>query len=71
MYIGCSLRDSQNFFMQPLLLYTSHLFYMPLYDNIVGMEKFDKIFSPNFVVDEIPGLFLHPSVFSIKNSRSP
>ena len=43
---------------------------MPLYDNIVDMEKLDEIFSPNFVVAEIPGLFLHSSVFSITNSRS-
>ena len=35
-----------------------------------GIEKPDKICSPTFVVDEFSGLFLHPSIFSIKHSIS-
>ena len=34
------------------------------------IEKPDQICSPTFVVDEYSGLFLHPSIFSIKHSIS-
>ena len=60
----CSLKDSQNFFMQSLSLYTSCLFSMPLNDDIVGIEKLDRICSPSFVVNDFPGLFLHPSIIN-------
>ena len=43
---------------------------MLLNDDIVDIEKPDGICSPTFVVDEFSGLFLHPSIFSIKHSRS-
>ena len=43
---------------------------MLLNHDIVDIEKPDRICSPTFVVDEFSGLFLHPSVFSIKHSRS-
>ena len=43
---------------------------MPVSDNIGGIEKPDGVCSSNFVVDEFWGLFLHPSVFSIKHSKS-
>ena len=66
----CSLKDSQNFFMQPLPLYRSCLFSMLLNDDIGDIEKPDGIYSLTFVVDEFSGLFLHPSIFSIKHSRS-
>ena len=39
-------------------------------DDIVDIEKPDWICSFTFVVDEFSGLFLHPSIFSIKYSRS-
>ena len=38
-------------------------------DN-VEIEKPDEICLLTFVVDEFSGLFLHPSIFSIKHSRS-
>ena len=38
---------------------------MVLSDGIVANVKPDGVFSPTLVVDE-----LHPTVFSIKNSRS-
>ena len=41
-----------------------------LNDDIVDIEKPDGICLPTFVVDEFSGLFLHPSIFSIKHSRS-
>ena len=43
---------------------------MSLNDNIVDIEKPDGICLPTFVVNEFSGLFLHPSIFSIKHSRS-
>ena len=43
---------------------------MLLNDDIVDIEKPDGICSPTFVVDEFSLLFFHPSVFSIKLSRS-
>ena len=62
--------NSQNFFMQCLPLYTLTLLSMPLNDDIVDMEKLDGICSLTFVVDNFSGLFLHPSIISIKDSRS-
>ena len=44
---------------------------MLLNKDIADIEKLDEIYSPTFVGDEFSGLFLHPSVFSIKHLRSP
>ena len=57
-------------FMQSLPLYTSYLFSMRLNEDIVDIEKLDGICVLTFVVDEFSGLFLHPSIFSIKHGRS-
>ena len=62
-FVGCSLKNSQNFFMQFLPLYTSCLFYMLLNDDIVNIEKPDGICLLTFAVDEFLGLCLHPSIF--------
>ena len=43
---------------------------MLLNEDIVDTEKSDGTCSPTFVVDEFSGLFLHTSIFSIKDSRS-
>ena len=51
-FIACSLKDSQNFFVQSLPLYTSCLFSVSLNDNILDIEKADGIFSPTVVVDD-------------------
>ena len=63
--ISSSVKDSQNFFMQSLPLYTSCLFSMLLNDDIIGIEKPDEICSPTSSVNEFLELFLHPSIFSI------
>ena len=42
---------------------------MLLNEDIVDIEKPDGIFSITFVMDKFSGLFLHPSIFSIKRSR--
>ena len=39
-------------------------------DDIVDIEKPDGICSLIFVVDDFSGLFLLPSIFFIKHSRS-
>ena len=64
--MGFSLKDSQNFFMQSLPLYTSGLFSMLSNYGSVDVKKPDGICSPTFAEDEFSGLFLHPSFFSIK-----
>ena len=43
---------------------------MILNNDIVEFEKNDGISFPTFVVNEFSGLFLHPSIYSIKHSRS-
>ena len=55
--------------MQSLTLYTSCLYSMSLYDDIVDIEKPDEICSLNNN-DNFSGIFLHKSVFYIKDSRS-
>ena len=69
--VACFLKDSQNFFMQSLPLYASCLFSMLLNDNIVEMKKAEGICLPTFSVDDFSGLFIHPSIFSIKHTGSP
>ena len=69
-FIACSLKYLQNFFIQSLPLFTSCLFYMLLNEDIVDIEKPNRICSFTFVVDEFSALFLHPSVLSIIHSRS-
>ena len=43
---------------------------MLLTDDILDVEKPDGMCSPTSVVDEFSGLFLHPSILSIKHLRS-
>ena len=59
-FITCSLKYSQNVFMQSLPLYILCLFF----------EKSDGICSPTFFLDDFSGLFSHPSIFSTKHARS-
>ena len=49
-FIAFSLKDSQNVFMQFLPLYTSCLFSMLLNDDIVDIEKSDRICCLTFAV---------------------
>ena len=53
-----------------LPLYTSCFISMFLNEDIVDIKTPDGIYSPIFVVGELSGHFLYPSVFFIKNSRS-
>ena len=43
---------------------------MPVNDDIVDIEKVDGTCSFTFILNYFLGLFLHPSVFFIKDSRS-
>ena len=69
-FIVCSLKNSQNVFIQSLPLYISCLFSMLLKEDILDIEKPDGICTLTFEVDEFSGLFLHPSINSIMHSRS-
>ena len=51
-FIACSFKDSQNFFMQSLPLCTSCLFPIILNDDIVDAEKPYEIFFITFIVDK-------------------
>ena len=55
---------------EPLPLHTSCLFSILLNGDIVDIEKPDAICSLIYVADELSGLLLHSSIFSIKQSRS-
>ena len=65
-----SLLKINSFFIQSLPLYTSCLFSILLIEDIVDIEKPDGKCSLTLVVDEFSGSFSHPSIFSIKHSRS-
>ena len=39
-------------------------------DIVDNLDRFDGMCLPTFVVDEFSGLFLHPTIFSVKHSRS-
>ena len=69
-FIACSLKDSQNFYIQYFPLYRSCAFSMLLNDDIINIEKPDGIYGLTFVVYEFSGLFLHLSIFSIIHSKS-
>ena len=43
---------------------------MSFNNDIVNIEKLDEICSATFVVNDFSGLFLNPSIFSIKDSIS-
>ena len=46
------------------------LFFMLLNEDIVDIDKRNRICLLAIVVDEFSGLFLHPSIFCIIHSRS-
>ena len=69
--MACSLKDSQNIFMQSLRLCTLCLFSMYLNGNIVDIEKPDGVYLLTFVVNEFLGLSLHPSIFSMRYQKTP
>ena len=51
-------------------LHASCLFFMLLNENFVDIEKPGEMCSPIFVADEFSGMILHPTIFSVKHSRS-
>ena len=69
-FIACSLKYSQNLFIQSLPLLRWYVFSMLPNEDIVDIEKPDGIRLLTFAVDEFLGLVFYPSVFSITHSRS-
>ena len=65
-FAAYSFKDLQNLLMRYLPLYTSRLF--PMFFDTANTEKPDAICSLTFFVSEFSGLFLHPSILSIKHS---
>ena len=66
--IACSLKNLQNFFIQSLPLYTSCLFSMLLkWWYCKHWKTWWNIYSLTFTVDEVSGLFLHPSTSILWN----
>ena len=57
----------KNFFIQSLPLQIPCLVSMLLKEDIIDIEKAHGICSLTFVVGEFSGLFLHPSIFLLKN----
>ena len=43
---------------------------MLLNENFVDIEKPGEMCLPIFVADEFSGMILHPTIFSVKHSRS-
>ena len=68
-FIAYFLKDSQNFFIQPLSLYISCLFFYFLKWYRRHWTS-DRKCLLTFAIDNFPGLFLHLSTFSIKDARS-
>ena len=57
----------KNFFIQSLPLQIPCLVSMLLKEDIIDIEKPDGICSLTFVMGKFSGLFLHPSIFLLKN----
>ena len=66
-YLHCVL--SQGFTKVFHVIFTT-LYIRLLNDAIVDIERLDEICLSTFAVDEFSKLFLHPSIFSFKHSRS-
>ena len=61
-FIACSLKGSEYFFIESLPLYSSCLCSMVLNEHVVHIEKPDEIF-PLTVVDKYSLLFFYLSIF--------
>ena len=55
--------------MQSSSLNETCLFFISLIDNIADIERPDEIFLSTFVLDNISGLFLQPSIFLLKSQK--
>ena len=55
--------------MESLPLYTSCLFSMLLDDDVLDIEKLDGICSRIFFIDQLSGLILRRSIFSITHFK--
>ena len=62
-FLACFLKDEQNLFIQPLLLYILCIVSIIRNEDNVEIKKPDEICLLTFVVDEFSELFLHQSIF--------
>ena len=70
-FIACSLKNSQTFYAIFTSVHIMIVFHASKWGVTVDIEKSDGISLLTFVVnDEVLGLFLHSSIFSIIHSRS-
>ena len=69
-YFHCAPSYEITTFFNAIFMYTSCLFSILLNEDIVDIEKPDRICLLSFVLDEFSGLFLHPLIFSIIHSKS-
>ena len=69
-FIACSLKGLQNFWIESSASYTLCLFSIPSNLHIVDIEYLQEICSPTFVVNGFSKLFLYFSDFLFRDSRS-
>ena len=62
-FFKCSLKESQNFFIQSFPRYKVCLFSIWSYPQIVDIEYRQWICSPTFIVEDFSGLFARLSIF--------
>ena len=68
--IACTFEDLQNFFIQSFLRYKVCLFFIWSNPQIVDIEHPQVICSPVFIVEDVCGLFAHPSILLTNHSSS-
>ena len=68
--IVCTFEDLQNFFIQPFPRYKVCLFFIWSNPQIVDIEYPQVICSPVLIVENVCGLFVHPSILLTNHSSS-
>ena len=69
-FFACFLKEVQNLTIQLFPRYKVCLFSMWSNSQIVDIEYQQRICSSIYAVEELSGLFAHPSIFLIKDSMS-
>ena len=68
--IACTFEDLQKFFIQSFPRYKVCLFFIWSNPQIVDIEYLQVICSPVFIVEDVCGLFAHPSILLTNHSSS-
>ena len=69
-FAACSLMKVQNFFIESFPRYKVCLFSLLSKAHVVEVEYLQGICSSTFGVEDFSRLFVHPSIFSVRDSRS-